>query len=615
MLKNKIHLLKNKNNGFIQHHFFLKKKNGAGFSLIEVMVGVAIFVIFAVGIYSGIQFVFKVVYQSRLRIIETAVLNEQIEMIRNMSFYDVGIISGSPAGVLGQTITTTRNNINFTITRTIRNIDDPYDGTIGGDPNDTAPADYKLVEVEIICDTCNQNTPLTMTTQIAPKFLEGDPTHGALFIEVFDADGAPVQGAGVHVVSTSTDPVIDLVDTTDNDGMLRLLDLGEGISAYQITVTKAGFTTDQNMAPNETVLSPVKPLASVVAQDVTEVSFSIDQVAGMEIETIDGYCSVSGGVPVHISGTKLLGTDPVLKVDDDVITNGSGEYSFTNMEWDNYVFQVSNYDFIGSIPTLPTSLLPGANQSIQLILGPNTDHSLLINALDSITGQPISNASVHVSGGGYDETKVTGVGFVRQTDWSGGTGQLLYSDSASYWSDDGKVENAEPAGDLKLKIVGENYINSGTMESSIFDLGASVNFINLIWEPISQPVETGSTSIRFQLAASNTTTPESWEYLGPDGTTDTYYNSGNDDVADVHNNNQYLRYKIFLTTDSVTTTPTVSDVSVSYTTSCTPPGQSYFGDLENLEYTVEVVRDGYQTKMETITIDGDMIFSVEMVAS
>ncbi len=594
---------------------FCTKNNRSGFSLVEVLVGVAIFVIFAVGIYSGIQFVFKVVYQSRLRIIETAVLNEQIEIIRNMSFYDVGIVNGSPAGVLDSVVTTTRNNIDFTITRTIRNIDDPYDGVIGGDPNDTAPADYKLVEIEIICDTCVQSIPLTMTTQVAPKFLEGDPTHGALFIEVFDADGVPVQGASVHVVSTSTDPTIDLVDTTDNDGMLRLLDLGEGIGAYQITVTKAGFTTDQNMAPTEIVTSPVKPLASVVAQDVTEVSFSIDEVATMEIETIDGYCSVLGGVPVHISGTKLLGTDPILKVDDDIVTNGFGEYSFANMEWDNYVFQVSGYDFIGSIPTIPTSLLPGANQLTQLILGPSTDHSLLINVLDSITGQPISNASVRMIGGAYDETKVTGVGFVRQTDWSGGPVQLLLSDNTSYWSDDGKIENMDPAGDLKLKTVGESYTSSGVVESSVFDLGTSVNFINLNWEPISQPVETGSTSVRFQLATSNTTTPEAWEYFGPDGTIDTYYSSGNNDVADIHNNNQYLRYKIFLITDSATTTPTVSDVSVSYTTSCTPPGQSYFGDLENIEYTVEVTREGYQTKTETITIDGDMIFSVEMVAS
>ncbi len=590
-------------------------KNKKGFSLIEVMVGVAIFVIFSVGIYSGIQLVFKVVYQSRLRIVETAVLNEQIEIIRNMSFYDVGIVEGSPAGVLSSVVTTTRNNINFTITRTIRNTDDPYDGTIGGDPNDTAPADYKLVEMEISCDTCGQRVPLTMTTYVSPKFLEGDPTHGALFIEVFDAEGVPVQGASVNIVSTSTDPTINLTDTTDNDGMLRLLDLGEGMSSYQIFVSKNGFTTDQTVASSELILSPVKPPASVVAQDVTEISFSIDTISDMDLSTMNIYCSATPGVSVDISGTKLIATDPVLKVDENVNTDGGGNYVFANMEWDSYAFQINGYDLLGSIPALPISLLPGASQPVQLILGADTINSLVVNVEDSITGQPISNASVRVYGNGDDETKSTGVGFMRQTDWSGGTGQLLFLNDLKYWSDDGKIENDGPSGDLKLKLVGENYASSAELESSVFDLGTAVNFINLIWEPLSQPVETGENSVRFQIATSNTSTPETWDYLGPDGTGATYYNNGNNVISDANNGGQYLRYKLLLATDSVTSTPTVSDVSVSYTTSCTPPGQAYFGDLENLEYVVEVTHGDYQTKNESITVGGDMVFSIELVSN
>ena len=600
-------------------YFFQKKTNSknfnAGFSLIEVMVGVAIFVIFSVGIYSGIQFVFKVVYQSRLRIVETAVLNEQVEIIRNMSFYDVGIINGSPAGILDHTVTTTRNNIDFTITRTIRNIDDPYDGTIGGDLIDTTPADYKLVEMEISCNTCGQRVPLTMTTYVSPKFLEGDPTHGALFIEVFNAEGVPVQGSSVHIVSANTDPTIDLTDTTDNDGMLRLLDLGEGIASYQISVSKSGFTTDQTVAPSELILNPVKPLASVVAQDVTEISFSIDNVSDMDLSTTNIYCSATAGVPVNISGTKLIATDPVLKVDENINTDGSGNYSFVNMEWDSYAFQITGYDLLGSIPALPISLLPGASQPVQLVLGVDTINSLLVNAQDSITGQPISNASVRVYGNGDDEIKTTGIGFVRQTDWSSGTGQLLFLNDLKYWSDDGRVENNDPSGDLKLKIVGENYTSSAELESSIFDLGTSVNFINLIWEPLSQPVEVGENSVRFQIATSNTSTLETWDYFGPDGTGTTYYDNGNNVISDANNGGQFFRYKLLLATDSVTSTPTVSDVSVSYTTSCTPPGQSYFGDLENLEYTVEVTHDDYQMKTESITVDGDMVFSIELVSN
>ena len=50
-------------------------------------------------------------------------------------------------GVLEHTKNITRNGVVFNLVTTVRNIDDPYDGVVGGSPNDTAPADYKLVEI------------------------------------------------------------------------------------------------------------------------------------------------------------------------------------------------------------------------------------------------------------------------------------------------------------------------------------------------------------------------------------------------------------------------------------------------------------------------------------
>ena len=141
-----------------------------------------------------------------------------------------------------------------------------------------------------------------------------------------------------------------------------------------------------------------------------------------------------------------------------------------------------------------------------------------------------------------------------------------------------------------------------------------VNFVNLIWEPLAQPVETGADSARFQLATSDTSTPPTWDYLGSDGTSGTFYDPQNVNINSVHNGGRYLRYKLFLSTASTTFTPVVSDLLVNYITSCTPPGQAYFGGLSELEYTVRVNRTGYQEKIQTISISGDMVFSVEMSA-
>ena len=576
-----------------------------GFTLVEIIVALAVFLLFMSGIYSGIQFVFKSVYYSRMKILETGILNEQLEIIRNLPFEDVGIINGSPSGVLERTVTTTRSGIEFEITRTIRNIDDEFDGTIGGDPNDLAPADYKLVEVEIICEKCNQTKKISEVTYVAPKLLEGDPTHGALFIEVFDADGDPVPGADVHVVATETDPTIDLADTTDNDGMLKLVDLGAGIGVYNITVSKTGYTTDQTIAPSEAIPDPVKEPASVEAQNVTEISFSIDKISQIDLLTTNILCSAVGNVSLHVLGAKLFGVEPdVFKVDDDFSTNAGGTHSLTGMEWDSYGLSInSGYDLIGSIPILPIDLPAGVTQPVQLLVGANTSNSLLVNVVDNTTNQPISNASVRVYAGSYDEIKTTGVGFTRQTDWSGGSGQLSYIDETEYWSDDGKVDvNGNNAGDIVLAKVGQNYLMSGELESSVFDLGTTVNFVNLIWDPLGQPVETGADSVRWQIATSDVAGPASWDYLGPDGTSATYYDAENISINSVHNGDRYFRYKIFLQTEDVDFTPNVAEIAFTFNSSCVPSGQVIFQGLSSGDYTVTVTKSGYQVFNDTVSV-------------
>ena len=585
-----------------------------GFILVEVIVSISIFALFAVGIYSGIQYVFKTVYQSRLRIIETGVLNEQMEIVRNMPFASIGIVNGSPAGVLTRTATTSRNGIELLITRTIRSIDDPFDGVIGGAPNDLAPTDYKLVELEVICEKCNQQAPARISSYIAPKNLEGDSNHGALFIEVRDSNAEPVQGATVHVVATTVNPTLDLTDTTNNLGQLNIVDLATGTSAYHITVSKDGFISDGTMTPTVDVSNPTKPHASVVKQDVTQRNFEIDAVSSLSIETINSQCVPVGNVTLGFMGTKLLGINPdYFKINRSIVTDGSGINLQSGLEWDSYDFSISGYDLKGSIPPMPIILPAGVDQPVKIIIGANTANSLVVNVEDSITGQPISNAEVTVSAGAYSETKTTGVGHVRQTDWSGGDGQADFTNEIMYWTDDGGIETLDPSGDVKLKKTGQTYQSSGVLESSTFDLGVSASYINLLWESLSQPPETGNDSVRWQIATADSSSPASWNFLGPDGTSGTYYDSTNMAINEIHNGDRYFRYKLYLQTEDTNFTPTVSDLRLTYTNSCLPPGQSYFGGLDVLDYTVSVSRTGYQTMNDAISLSGDEIFGIRLI--
>lgn len=626
----------------IQRNFHVYK----GVLLLDSLIGIGVFLLFTVGIYSGIQYTFTSVYVSRVRILETSILNEQMELVRNLAFDDIGIVQGAPAGVLQRTVTTTRNGIEFVIIRTVRSIDDGFDGVIGGgndgkstichngntlrvgapaqqahinhgdtsgpcpgdsEPtlqNDLSPADYKMVQFDIICASCNQRQPLSATTYVGPKFLEGDPTHGALKVVVIDSEGQPVVDADVHIVSTSTDPTYDFVDTTNNSGELLIPDLDAGQNAYSITVSKSGYTTDQT---RNTIANSMKPPASVVAQDIQTVTFEIDEVATMDITAYTAVCTPISGASIRTIGTVVIGTAPnTLLVDTTNNTSGSGNITLSSLRWDDYVFDATGYNIVGAIPMMAVRLLPGEEKPVTLILGSASTHSLLMHVQDNVSLQPISNATVTLTGSGYSQEKETGVGHVRQSDWSLGIGGETFTEGY-FGQSDGNIVFTNSPGNVMLRHNGISYVSSGVLESATFDVGVSANFVSLVWEPLAQPSQT---DIAFQVAVSNSSTPSVWEYRGPDGTANTYYTIQNSSLSGV--SGQYIRYKVFLTSETGNDTPTLSDVALSYTTSCTPPGQSYFGGLSNQTYTAVVTADGYAPVSIDIGVNGETRYVANM---
>ncbi|MFA6424332.1 MAG: prepilin-type N-terminal cleavage/methylation domain-containing protein [Candidatus Magasanikbacteria bacterium] len=575
-----------------------------GFTLVEVVVATAVFLIFAVGVYGSISMVFKVVYQSRVKILETAVLSEELEIVRNLPYEDVGILNGSPLGLLSHTKSVYRNDIKFNLVTTVRNIDDPFDGVIGGTPNDTSPADFKLVEISVICDSCSQKNPVSLSTTVAPKNLEGQSTNGALFIHVFDADGQAVSSANVHIVNSAVSPNLIIDDVTDNDGMLRLVDTPTGTLSYNITVTKAGYSTDSSVVSSVDNPNPLKPPSNVVSQNVTEISFSIDRLATLNVESLNQTCSSINGGTVNINGAKIVGTDPNVYKLSQTFSLASGNYNFGSIEEDSYYFNLpgTTYDIAGSVPMLPLALEPGSQQVLSLILRPHTTNSLLVKAKDAGTGLPLSDASVRLVGTSYDETIQTSLGYVRQTDWSGGSGQVLFTVENKYFSDNGGV--TKTSGDLTLKKSGNYYAVSGILESSTFDLGEGLTYRNIIWEPLSQLSQTGVNPIVFQLAASSSSSPAVWNFTGPDGMATSYYTVTNTIIHSSLNNKRYLRYKAFLSTEKNRYTPTLSEVAITFTNECTPPGQVFFSGLSAGTYTLTVSKDGYTTNSGDIDISG-----------
>lgn len=585
---------------------YTKKASGhrSGFTLVEVLVSVAVFAYISVSIYQGYVKVMEVVRVSRVKVASAALANEQLEIIRNLPYADVGISGGLPAGKVIQNQTLTRDGVSFDVKATIRNIDDPFDGTIGGTPNDTSPADYKLIEVEISCPTCKNFQPVSFTSYVAPKGLETTSTNGALFVRVFNAVGQPVSGANVHIENNQASPPIVIDDTTNNDGVLQIVDAPPGVEAYEITVSKPGYSQEKTYltgAPGNP--NPVKPHATVGVQQVTQTSFSIDLTSTLNIASVSETCTPVGDIDFSLEGLKLIGTAPdVLKYNVNHITNGAGNKTIPALEWGTYnaLLTDASYDLIGSTPLLPLTLNPSTNQDFKLIVASKDPRSLLVTVKDASTQLPLSGTSVTLEKTGYNNTLTTGRGFLRQTDWSGGAGQDNFMDPTRYYGSTVSLDVANPAGEIRLAKIFNDYLPTGNLISSTFDTGSASNFHQILWQPQNQPPDTGPDSVKFQVASNND--QATWNFLGPDGTSNTFYTLADMNINSVHNGDRYMRYNAFLETANTAWTPNVSDVSFTFTSACVPPGQVTFTGLDAGDYTLTVSKTGYQLFSNTVSV-------------
>lgn len=581
------------------------RRNTRGFSLVEALVAIALMGMF-ITLFQGYSTILVAIKTVRNKLTQASIANEKIEIIHNFPYDSVGLVSGVPAGIIPATEYITRSGNTYRIDTVVRNVDDPFDGTIDGTPDDTSPIDYKIVEVTVTCTTCTNSPVIALTGRVSPVGLEAATTNGLLIVRAIDATGSPLSGATVHIVNSTTTPAIDITDVTDVNGELRQVGVPPSTNTYEITVSKSGSSTDQTLPigavgnPN-----PAKPHATVTASNSTQISFAIDTLSTLNVSTVNSACTAVASFPFTLTGAKVIGNSPtVYKYNQALTSDGSGLLSLANMEWDSYSMTETSatQTIAGTIPLTPFLLSPNATQTFKIVLAPQVDRNLLVTIVEAGTGLPLSNASVRIQKGATDITKTTGVGVLTQTAWNGASGQATIGSLTRYYESDGNVETSSPAGDLKLYRSG-TYVPSGTLTSSTFDLGVASDFSQLQWLPLTQPVQTGTNPVRFQIATNNDNA--TWNYKGPDGTSSTYYTTAGTTIHSGHNGNRYIRYKVYLQTGNTAYTPTISDVSFTYTTGCTPPGQVLFTGLASGNHTLTVSKTGYSGSTSTVSMSSN----------
>ena len=556
-----------------------------GFTIIETLIGLTILSIVSTSIYFAYSNVLDIVQSAQYNSVALDTIESEVESVRNMRYEDVGVVEGAPQGLLAQEKIISVGTTDLVLHTYVRNIDDPFDGTLGGTPGDTAPADYKLVEFQVTCDTCPRHNLISMSTYIAPKNLESTSRRGNLFIRVFDAAGIAVSGATVHITNTLASPDIDLTDITNTDGVLQLVDTATGSAAYRVEVSKSGYSSDRTYAPGSPA-NPIKPDATVANQQLTIASFAIDRVSSLTIRARDQFCAPTSSFDALVTGAKNIGTNPdTPKYSVAHTTDANGLVTLGSLEWDTYSLVPTDtaFDIAGAHASLSFSIDPNTQHTLTWMTYAKSANALLVSVVDA-SGQPLNDALVHVTGTGYDESRTTGHWALTQTDWPAGS-----YDSASAF-----IETSS-GGVLTLKESNGSYASASEewLISNTFDIGtSSMDFDTLNWSPASQPQPAGDNSLRLQLAANNDNT--TWSWTGPDGTGTSYFTTSGDAIPVSLNGNRYIRYRAILKTDSEQIASSLEDVSINYASGCVMSGQAYINGLALETYDVTITRSGYQ---------------------
>lgn len=253
-----------------------------GMTLIEVVVGTSMILIVFLAIFAAFQISIDLVFSTKAATGANALLNERLEYIRGLSYDSVGTVNGIPNGPIPQVEQKVLNGITYTLSTLVQYVDDPVDGSDALDTNGVT-ADYKNVKVSADWVIREKPRSTFAVTRIAPKGMETLAAGGTLRVNVFNTLAAPVSGATVRIVHTSS-PTIDVSIDTGSAGSVAFPGTPPA-SGYQVTVTKTGYSSAQTYTATVANPNPNPGHVTVVDKVTTTLSLSIDLTGSLTVST------------------------------------------------------------------------------------------------------------------------------------------------------------------------------------------------------------------------------------------------------------------------------------------------------------------------------------------
>jgi type II secretory pathway pseudopilin PulG len=397
-------------------------KNKKGTTLIEIVVGIAIVGIVTMSLYMALFNVTKLMADSKQKIGAVALANEQMEIIRNLEYDEIGNIGWIPSGPMAQSQTVERNNFTYTIKTSIEYADDVFDGIGTADLIET---DYKQAQVSVIWISGGNEKKIVFVSKFVPEGLEANIGGGTLSVNVINSAVQPIGGANVQVDSVTDTPAIHGSAITTADGNVRIPGLPP--QEYKITVSMDNYATAQTYPPPpNSPFSPINNNLFVTEGDVVIKTLTINEAADLLLRAVDVADNTTiEGIDLEIKGGMIIGTAPeTLTIETTETTDSVGEIGLDNIEPGDYdilnleLAETSEYAFVGLDNVLPLHVVSGDSEEVNFIFAKKSVDSLLVvveNLIDQGVDldpirEPIEGAEVTVSNSlGFEQTKLTSV--------------------------------------------------------------------------------------------------------------------------------------------------------------------------------------------------------------
>lgn len=405
----------------------LKKVKSAGFTLIESLVVLFLFAVVSMAFLETYATGTRLIIESKNRLGATALANQKMEIIRSIDYDTIGTkrwngsswVYGIPPGDLLEDEDISVNTRNYHVHTFVQYVDHPYDGSLGGNPTDAIPTDFKRVRLTVSWGNQTPAETVALISNVSPDGMETSSGGGVLSVNVLNASGAGVPGASVRIVNSAAS--IDVTAQTDASGNLMLPGAPAGSQNYSLTVSKSGYYGAVTYPPYPTTAyDPVDVHASVVADALNQKTVVIDQESDITLATQDPFGNNLPNISYRLIGGRILGTDPatgasVFAFDETGSTSSSGQASFPDESYGQYTLSVSDarYELYKVQPASAvnnlTDIVAGVNQEVDVLLLDSELASVKVTVVNQADGTAINGATVKLTSIplSYDVTQTT----------------------------------------------------------------------------------------------------------------------------------------------------------------------------------------------------------------